>query len=104
MGLGRLILGIFFGKNRIIWEFFLEGGGGPLFPNVYVRILTKSEHFYKNKKCSFGPKTQNKPLNFFFDGGLPNRGGPTFGKNSQKITYFFFDRLLKWVVTDEVAL
>ena len=65
MGLGRLILGKKIGKNGIIWEFFLEGGGDPLFPNVYVRILTKSEHFCKNQKCSLGPKMQNKLLIFF---------------------------------------
>ena len=33
----------------------------------------------------------------FLDGGLPNRGGGggglTFGKNSQKIPYFFSERL-----------
>ena len=71
--------------------------GGPLFPNVYVRILTKSEIFCKNQKCSLGPKTQNKPLNFFWDGGLPNRGGGglTFGKNSQKIPYFFLTGSLR---------
>ena len=49
-------------KTGLFGNFFLEGGGGgPLFPNVYVRILTKSEHFCENQKCFLGPKMQNKP-------------------------------------------
>ena len=44
-------------KRDYLGTFSLKGGGGPLFPNVYVRILTKSE----NQKCSLGLKMQNKP-------------------------------------------
>ena len=30
------------GENKKFWEFFpLRGGGGHLFPKVYVRIVTK---------------------------------------------------------------
>ena len=95
MDFGSVDSGIFFGKNRIIWEFFLEGG-----PNVYVRILTKCDFFVKKKKCSLGLKMQNKPY-FFFGRGVPKRGGggggggPTFGKNSQIIPYFFSDAFPK---------
>ena len=65
-------------KTKLFWSFSLKGGGGPLFPNVYVRILTKSEHFCKNQKCSLGPKTQNKPSQksriFFLTGSLIDMG------------------------------
>ena len=37
-------------KTKLFGSFSLKGGGGPLFPNVYVRILTKSEHFCKKLK------------------------------------------------------
>ena len=58
-------------KTGLFGSFSLKGGGGgPLFPNVYVRIPTKSEHFCKNQKCSLGPKTQNKLYNFFLTGSL----------------------------------
>ena len=36
-------------KTGLFGSFSLKGGGGPLFPNVYVRILTKSENFCTKK-------------------------------------------------------
>ena len=57
----RVSVVLFWEKNGIIWEFFCERGGDSLFPNVYVRILTKSEHFCENQKYFLGPKMQNKP-------------------------------------------
>ena len=93
LGLGRLILEKNRQKRDYLGIFSLKGGGGPLFPNVYVRILTKSEHFCKNQKCSLGPKTQNKPSIFFLNGGLPNRGGGGgvryLGKTPNKSRIFF---------------
>ena len=78
-------------KMKLFGSFSLKGGGGPLFPNVYVRILTKSEHFCKNQKCSLGPKTQNKPLNFFWTeasqiGGVG--GVRHLGKTPKKSLFF----------------
>ena len=50
--------------------------------------LFGSALFCKNQKCSLGPKTENKPLNFFGGGPSKGGGGPALGKNSQIIPYF----------------
>ena len=64
------------------------GGGGPLFPNVYIRILTKSNFF--NQKGSLGPLTQNKSLNCFLDEGLPKGGwGSAIWEKLPKNPVFF---------------
>ena len=85
---------LFWEKTGLFGNFFRERGGGPIFPNVYVRILTKSENFCENHKCFLGPKMQNKPL--FLDGGLLNRGAgwggvPTLGKKLPNNPVFFYE-------------
>ena len=49
--------------------------------------------------CSLGPKMQNKPLNFFLDGGLPNRaageGGSDTWEKLPNNPVFSFDGLPK---------
>ena len=48
-------------QTGLFGNFFLEGGGGgPLFPNVYVRILTKGEIFVKTKNASWDLKCTPK--------------------------------------------
>ena len=59
----RVLVGCIWKKNRqkkLLGSFSLRGGG-PLFPNVYVRILTKSENFCEHQKCLLAAKMQNKP-------------------------------------------
>ena len=38
-------------KYGIIWELFLKGGGGPLFPKLAVKIPPKNDFFLKNKNA-----------------------------------------------------
>ena len=87
---GRLLFGKQIDKN-IIWAFFHEGGG-PLFLNVYVRIVTKSKNYCENQKCSLGPKMQNNPLIFFLQkGGLGGGEGVChLGKIPEKYRFFFW--------------
>ena len=79
---GRLLFGKQIDGN-IILAFFLEGGG-PLFLNVYIRIVTKSKNYCENQKCPLGPKMQNNPLIFFSPkrGFGCGRGCLPFGENS----------------------
>ena len=93
MGLGRLILEKNRQKRDYLGIFSLKGGG-PLFPNVYVRILTKSEHFCKNQKGSLGPETQKKPKLFFWDEGFPkggDGGGSDVWEKFPNNPVFFFE-------------
>ena len=64
--------------------------GGPLFLNVYVRILTKNEKICVNKKCFLGPKMPNKTLFFIWTEAsqLGGRGG-----EREKETVFFSEGL-----------
>ena len=67
------------GKNvsfgKVLGIFALEGGG-PLFPKVNVKIVTKYQLFGENQKCSLWPKMQNKPSkNFNYYRGSQKEGG-----------------------------
>ena len=51
-----------------------------------------------------GPKTQNKPSNFFLNGGLPNRGGGGgvrhLGKTPKKPRIFFLTgSLINYIIS-----
>ena len=72
-------------KTKLFGSFSLKGGGGPLFPNEYVRILTKSEHFCEHQKCFLGPKMQYKPQTNFWT------------EASQIIPYFFLRGSLTYI-------
>ena len=87
MGLDRLILEKNPQKRYYFWS--------PI-PKCICQNTEKSEHFCKNQKCSFGPKTQNEPLNFSWtEASQIGRlgGSDTWEKLPNNPVFFFFDGL-----------
>ena len=82
-------------KYGIFWEVFPKGGrGGPLFPKLEAKIPPKRDFFEKNKIAPYGLVCKINTKIFFWIRGSQKGGvggGPTFGKNSQIISFFSFD-------------
>ena len=91
------------------WKFW----GGPVFPKVKTGSFLGGHLFPKllkskiDQKVNIFVKTKNAPKGlkckinqtFFFENTGSQKGGrgggPTLGKNSQKIPFFFFDSVPK---------
>merc|ERR1712105_421200 len=78
-------------KTVCFGNFALEGGGGAPIPKSKCQNSDKILTFFvKTKNDPYGLKCKINP-NFFFQlrGSQKGGGGPPFGKNSQKIPFFF---------------
>ena len=81
-----------YGKKTVCFgNFALEGGGSPI-PKSKCQNSDKILTFFvKTKNDPYGLKCKINPKIFFRLRGFQKGGGPPFGKNSQKIPFFFFE-------------
>ena len=80
-----------YGKKRpVFWEFDPWGGGGSPIPKSKCQNSDKILTFFvKTKNDPYGLKCKINPKIFFrLRGSQKGGGGPPFGKNSQKISFF----------------
>ena len=88
-------------KNGLFWEFCPWGGGGSPIPKSKCQNSDKILTFFvKTKNDPYGLKCKINPKIFLQLRGSQKgggAGGPPFGKNSQKIPFFFGSHtLMQW--------